>query len=225
MKTDYVCPQCATFNISNNKGLECTSCGYKPNKFHIKIVHDYAKHVYFYGHMYRSEYQNQFESHGKVTVKFGIKPDSIYAYIGLAMLSGVIGNFAWHIIKNAADKIIESYNYRYGVSESISENELKEIFESYKIFINHFDEINKEVKMAILEEILAHESGKSGKKAMENTLLYESTNSARKKSELKKQNEKLAKHISKEIRNKLDEIKRAKNENFEDYWAKVKIEQ
>lgn len=224
MISNYLCTQCATFNVSSQKGLECEFCGYRPNKYYIKVVHKYAKHVYKYGHMYRARYQKQLDYQGHISTKFCTEPQSVYTFIGIAMLSGIIGNFAWDAVKSASDKIIESYNRKHGSSESISEEELQEIFESYNIFINHFDEINEEVRMAILEEILTHESGKSGKKAMRNAVIAEYSSSPAKKRVLVKQNEKLAKNISKEIRRKLSHLEDAKNENFDDYWGKIKIE-
>jgi hypothetical protein len=168
--SEYICPQCATFNVKRQKTFECLNCGSFISKRHLKLVHDYAEYVYTYGHMYRSRYQNQVDNTGEVGIKFSNTPDSIYHYIGLAMLSGVVGNIAWEVIKTAAKTIVVSYNFRFNENKEISDQELHEIYRSFEIFLKHMDDINKDVKAAIFEEIFAHESGKYGKKMMENSV-------------------------------------------------------
>lgn len=222
--SDYICPQCATFNVRTQKTSECLNCGSSISKRHLRLVHDYAKYVYTYGHMYRSRYQDQVDNTGEVGIKFAITPDSIYHYIGLAMLSGVVGNIAWEVVKTAAKKIVVSYNSRFNENKELSDQELHEIFRSFEIFLKHMDDMNEDVKAAIFEEIFAHESGKYGKKMMENSVKQFVAGNQKEKAYFEKANQKLLKKVSKELKRRVRKLQEAEDESFDDYWGKIKIE-
>lgn len=222
--SDYICPKCATFNVKTQKTFDCLNCRSSFSKRHLKLVHEYAKYVYNYGHMYRSKYQEQVDNSGQVIVKFAITPDSIYHYIGLAMLSGVAGNITWEVVKKASKKIVESYNFHFNTDNEISEQELYEIYRSFEIFLRHMDDMNEDVKNAIFEEIFTHESGKYGKKMKENSLKQQISKKQKEKDLFEKANHKLLKKVSKELKRRVGKLQEAEDESYEDYWGKVKIE-
>ena len=224
ISNDYICPNCATFNLTTTKGFECSNCGQSFNRRHLKITHDYAKHVYLYGHVYRRAYQNQLDDNGEVSTKFCLTHDEIYKFIGLAMLSGVFGNFAWEIVKNACFKIVESYNKKFKKEYTFSEHELNEIYESFKLFIKSPGQIDKKVMDSIVEEMFAHGAGKHGKKFLKNFLMYSVTDDANEKNQIEIENQKLLKKFSKEVGKKISELQQAEDEAFDNYWGQIKIE-
>jgi hypothetical protein len=220
----YLCPNCATFELKDNKGFECSNCGSAHKTRHLKLTHDYAAHVYLYGHLYRKDYQKQVDENGKIVIYYCLEPDSIYKFIGLAMLSGVIGNLAWDLVKIASKKIISEYNSVFDKNHEISESELHDVYKSFEIFINNSDKIDKKVMGGIIEEMFAHESGNVGKKLALNNLKQMGKEDQTEKEQLRKENAKLIKNISKTLRKKIQKKQEAAEEDFSNYWGKIKVE-
>lgn len=220
----YICPTCASFELQNNRGFECINCGSVHKTRHLKLTHDYAAHVYLYGHLYREDYQKQVDKHGEVEIYYCIEPESIYKFIGLAMLSGVIGNLAWDLIKTATFKIISEYNKAFEKNHEISEEELNKIYRSFDIFLKHSGEIDNEVMAGIIQEILAHESGKAGKKLVMSNIRSMINDNPREKEKLIQENIKLLRKMSKTIQKKIRKKQEAEDEDFSNYWSNIKIE-
>ena len=220
----YICPTCATFELQNDKGFECVNCGTVHNTRHLKITHDYAAYVYLYGHLYREDYQKQVDKHGEVKIYYCLEPDSIYKFIGLAMLSGVIGNLAYDLIKTASLKIIAEYNMIFEKNHEISEEELNNIYRSFEIFLKHSDQIDKEVMDGIIQEVLAHKSGKVLKKLAMNNIQSMIKSNPREIERIRQENTELIKIMSKTIRKKIRKKQEAENEDFSNYWGRIKIE-
>jgi|GEM_PF-5287083 len=221
----YICPYCASFDLNNSRGFKCNNCGSNLNTRHLKLVHNYSEYVYLYGHRYREDYQNQVDKNGEITVFHFLEPDSVYKFIGLAILSGVLGNLAWVLVIGAVQKIISEFNIKFGQNHKISELELHNIYKSFEIFIKHSDKIDKKVMDGIMEEILAHESdNKLVKKIAENSIEEMITKNPKEKEKLRGINIKLIKEISKALPKKIKKLKEAEEENYSDYWGKIKIE-
>ena len=220
----YICPYCASFNLTNSNGFKCNDCDTSLNTRHLKLVHNYAKYVYRYGHIYRKDYQNQVDTHGKIIVFYSLNPDEVYNYIGLAMLSGVFGNLAWSVVKRAAEKIISDFNITFNKNHDISEEELHNIYKSFEIFIKHSDQIDKKVMNGIMEEIIAHEMGKLGNTMAENYIKAMVSTNQIDKERLKRKNSELIKKISKSLPKIINKLKEAEEENYSDYWGNIKIE-
>ena len=177
---------------------------------------DYSKHVFQYGHRYRELYKNQVANTGEIGAKFCLTdPATIYAFLGVAALSGVVGNLSYDIVKAVSKKIICNFNKLKGEETNISEDEVEKIFKNFDEFINNFSSIDKKVADAITEEMIVHSvSGKNAEKMAK--LLFANERSPKVQAEMVKIMKKAIKREKKKPK--------PQPEIFDDFWGNIKIQ-
>lgn len=139
------CPQCHSVVDKSQYGSLLRKAG------------DYIR----FGYDYRKRYEEQFKEKGKIELKFALKESAeIINWIGLAVLSGVIGGASWDLIKLVCRKITEQIRSEE-VNEIINDDTKLEEMKSFLLEYHcNFKGVKAEVRDAILEEFMAHEAEK-----------------------------------------------------------------
>ncbi len=153
-----LCLSCASI-IDN--GNSCSACG-SPISRDYDIIVSAAKSSVEFGILYRNYYESQLTRNGEISSKASIvPPDQWLVFIGIAALSGIVGNASYDLIKSVIRKIISKAK-REGGESCFTEFQL-ESSHGIEIFIEYIREYNEgmpnvspEVRSAIVEEILIH---------------------------------------------------------------------
>lgn len=216
LKSIWLCPSCASFHLHKSSLLVCEKCGFQIRKHDYKIIMDYSKYVFQYGYRYRELYENQVANIGEIGPKFCFTDQAtIYAFLGVAALSGVVGNLAYDIVKAASKKIIYNFNKLMEEEADIRDDEIEKIFKNFEEFINNFSSIDKKVADAITEEMIVHSvRGKDAKKMAK--LIFANERSPKVQAEMVK--------IMKKAIKKEKKKPKPQPENFDDFWGNIKIQ-
>jgi hypothetical protein len=100
-----LCLGCAELLPSAGLGEPCPRCGFQTSSVQYRRLLGYAEHLVRYGYQYRSLYENEMRA-GHEERRYYLAPlHEAFSFIGLAILSGVIGNTAQDIIKAVIRRI------------------------------------------------------------------------------------------------------------------------
>ena len=158
-----ICFACA--NIHNEVGSQiivCPYCGNRESIEEYEIVLNKAREAVHYGWNYRLRYEKDLKEKGRIdTYCFLEQSEEILNFIAVAIASGVIGGFAYDVVKKVITKILKF------IKENGNEEEKNKIFslvdndEDMRTFIEYIDEyytcfekIDDEVRNAIFEEMV-----------------------------------------------------------------------
>ena len=151
-----LCLACATLiDPSEIVEAHCPACGEPIDVQELLRLYEFAAETYYYGHQYRVVYEKQFEeSKNRVhySLAFG---GEVFAWIMLAVLSGVVGNAAYDLLKAvvagiradvAAGKLPEK---DYSPLLELSDEELGSILYSAKQYLGGMEGLTQEIRLAI----------------------------------------------------------------------------
>jgi hypothetical protein len=121
----------------------------------------FAAETYYYGHQYRVVYEEQFKNADE-DLRFSLEfAGEAFAWVMLAVLSGVVGNAAYDLLKAAVSKIRADVaagkltDRDYTPLLALSDEELGDLLHSAKQYVSGMDGLTREVRLAITEEIAA----------------------------------------------------------------------
>jgi len=156
--THLLCLCCGNLLSREEVTDTCPCCGSHIDVDELLRLYDYAAHVYYYGHQYRQAYEAQEQAEQRVRYCLQFAGEA-FAWTMLAVLSGVVGNAAYDLVKVIVTKIREEVadgkvkDRDYSTLLALSDEELNDLFNSAKTFTNDMDGLTKEVRLAIIEEI------------------------------------------------------------------------
>ena len=223
------CFKCANV-YTRKKGqplFKCPECKTVQNQFKYKKFSSIAHDAFRYGYSYREVYENQFQKEGEITTFYCLAQASEYLnFIVLAVLSGIIGNFSYDIIKKVikriASKVCQHHLDSELINELIDNEECFNKFIKYmKDFRNGFKKVNPKVRGAILQEMSIDPVSKRTAK-----LIFELLNN--KNISNKTYRKKLPKTIKKSLKYKVklptEKIKEVGPNDFDGFWSKMLVE-
>jgi len=107
-KTYALCLNCASiFPSTREAKLVCMSCGFEIDRTFYEKLFEYSKTSVYYGYNYRKYYEKQIEDDGNIHTFASLSvPVTVACFLGMAALSGIIGNIATDIVKKAFKKIM-----------------------------------------------------------------------------------------------------------------------
>lgn len=155
------------------EGGYCPECNAPIDVDELIKLYEYAAETHYYGHQYRVVYEAQFKGNDTGT-RFSLEfAGEAFAWIMLAMLSGVFGNTANDILKIVIARIkegvaagkISDRDYTYLLT--LSDGELGDILYSAKQYVSDMEGLTREVREAIAEEIAADAASHSPEVAEE----------------------------------------------------------
>lgn len=158
-----LCLTCATL-FDHRELIEsghCPACTAPINIDELMQLYEYAAETHYYGHQYRVTYEAQFKENDTST-RYSLQfAGEAFAWIMLAMLSGVFGNVAYDVLKVVISRIredvaagkISDRDYTYLLT--LSDEELGDILYSAKQYVSGMEGLTREVREAIAEEIAA----------------------------------------------------------------------
>lgn len=147
-----LCFKCAELH----EGGKCPFCGEEHPDDYDAIV-ERAKQAYEMGINYRKFFEDQIVSEGKVKCYASlVPPEQWLVFIGVAALSGIIGNASYDLVKNVIKKIIEKAK-KDGVDEIAkkfdSDYKIEILITHINEYINTPEKIHPEVLHGIKEEM------------------------------------------------------------------------
>lgn len=157
-----LCLSCATLldpaEIEN--GL-CPECGASVDVPELVKLYEFAAETHYYGHQYRVVYEEQFKETAdgpRYSLAFA---GEAFAWIMLSLLSGVVGNAAYDLLKLVVSKIRADVaagkltDRDYTPLLELSDEELGSLLHSAKQYVTGMEGLTHDVRMAIAEEIAA----------------------------------------------------------------------
>lgn len=159
-----ICYDCFILHkTKDNDNFKCPSCNSDQNLIKYNDHLNISKKIVRYGYQYREQYERDFKNDPELNSKYFLEElNNIYGFIVLAVLNGVIGNFASDKIKAFFQKlkndplIIEIDDERF---KALLENENEQ--QKFIQYIQEYREskmnTHRKVQEAINEEIQADE--------------------------------------------------------------------
>lgn len=150
-----LCLKCAT--ILEDDMAECHTCGEPIDHKAYERILEKANQYILFGYHYRKAYEDQYLRLGTIETKYhlGILGES-FAWLGLSVLSGVIGGASWDFVKSLSKKIASQLKSK-DISQIVSDDEQLRLFSEYMLDYHHsFKNIKDEIREALLEEMEAH---------------------------------------------------------------------
>jgi Zn-finger nucleic acid-binding protein len=157
-----LCLHCATL-LSREEIADgaCPVCGTAIDVGELEKLYEFAAETYYYGHQYRVVYEEQFKQ-TEHRVRYSLEfAGEAFAWVMLAVASGVLGNAAYDGLKLVVERIRADVaagklsDRDYGPLLALSDEELGSILYSAKQYLTGMDGLTKEVRLAIAEEIAA----------------------------------------------------------------------
>lgn len=141
--------------------VACPACGAPIDVDELVGLYEYAAETHYYGHQYRVVYEAQFKESDTDT-RYSLQfAGEAFGWIMLAMLSGVLGNAAYDVLKVVISRIREDVaagkisDRDYTHLLTLSDEELGNILYSAKQYVSGMEGLTREVREAIAEEIAA----------------------------------------------------------------------
>ncbi len=179
--TDFLCLECGHIN-ENNSELICQPCQTPLDKTFYDLLINYSLRAIRYGYNYRTNYERQVKSKGKINEKYSLlDPQNEVQWLAAAALSGVAGNLVYDTIKHVAKQI------KIRLTEKSKTIELKQVdkdtFEivsdeqtlaKFVLYIQNYykgnAKLDKRVADAIAEEEIVHAMTEGKSEQLTNTL-------------------------------------------------------
>jgi hypothetical protein len=143
--------------------MSCYRCGISISSEESEEVFQYAAETYYYGYQYRVYYENAFRSSPDVPKPCLAFAGEAFIWITLAMLSGIIGNAAYDVVKVVLKDLRDQAKGRraedrsYSLLADVTDKELDELFQYARDYYHGLESLRKEVRAAIIEEIVVDE--------------------------------------------------------------------
>ncbi len=162
--SQILCIYCATlFEPLSRDLVVCPNCHSTiPFEQYDRLIR-YANAAVRFGYVYRRVYENQYQqdeqdSHVHIHIRYSLPIDEILAFAALAVLSGIIGNLSYDIVKAVLKKIQEHFS-----DQATGSGDLKRLINNsseFNVFITYLTEyrdglphLNPMVKQAIFDEL------------------------------------------------------------------------
>jgi hypothetical protein len=164
---DYLCLNCGHLNFNTDTKV-CAICHTENDLDRLKFLSDYANRAIHYGYQYRIEYEKQVKTQGEVTVKYSLlNPSTYLEWIGVAALSGVLGNMVYDIVKHVANQVYQKLTTKQQHTELSTEEKaaMKIIGDNatlnkFIVYIQQYykgmPNIDKKAEECIIEEEMIH---------------------------------------------------------------------
>uniref|UniRef100_I2Q475 Uncharacterized protein n=1 Tax=Desulfovibrio sp. U5L TaxID=596152 RepID=I2Q475_9BACT len=166
IKIDKIlCFSCGEIFENNNSSVfVCPFCDFEIKRpLYFKIYKNSHDSIYF-GYIYRNAYENAYKKHNEIKVRFKLdEPSEALIFIGISILSGIIGNRSDALVMRVINKI-KSYYIKFGKqipkqAETIDEIKKLQLF--IREFENKFGNLPDNVRTAIFEEMIGDEMDKN----------------------------------------------------------------
>lgn len=222
-----ICFACANIhNEVKSKIIICPYCGNRESIEEYELVLEKAREAVHYGWNYRLKYEKDLKEKGRIDTHYFLEQyEEIFNFIAVAIASGVIGGFAYDVVKKVIIKILKF------VKENGNEKEKSKIFslvdsdEDMRKFIEYideyytcFDKIDDEVRSAIFEEMIVDRISPTLEKCI--SLQNPDIDMSKIKEISPFSEEEIFKSMI-EVRQKLTEKKPSEKEIFKKFWTDI----
>lgn len=157
-----LCLTCGSLNArSEPQPSLCHECEAPIDTERLLRLYEYAAQVYYYGRQYRIYYERAYESDSnpaKPSLQFA---GEAFAWVMLAVLSGVLGNASYDAIKLVIAKLADGVaagklpSRDYTPLLELTDDKLGELVDAAQTYCGGMEGLTREVRTAIVEEIMA----------------------------------------------------------------------
>lgn len=164
MKGIYICVNCLDPTPNKvDKYIDCGKCGHKENLNNYNKLLTEIKFIIRFGYQYRLRYEHDIKTDPNLRGRYSfIELHKVFEFLGLAVISGVAGNFAYDSIKTVIKNIAQN-----PLIIKIQDKDFQKVLQNDKeleTFIRYIEEyrnkkINADTKViqAIFDEEQTHE--------------------------------------------------------------------
>lgn len=158
-----LCLNCGEILPRSNEEITCPQCGTSVNASDFDDIFRYAAEAYYYGYQYRVYYERAYQSSSPPVKPCLAFAGEAFVWVMSAMLSGIIGGVTYDVVKKVVIDIREqslkrrSEDSSYDALLNVTDDELEVIFQYARDYYQGLKATQKEVRAAIIEEIMADE--------------------------------------------------------------------
>lgn len=215
-----ICYSCAhIYNSEETSTLICPKCGFNISQSAYEDIMKNVRQAVFEGWTCRREYETEVDGVRYYTEQLG----EVWNFIALAIVSGLIGNISYDIVKKVFNSIISSIKNgimsredREFIDFLESPEHVKLFYEYISAYYNEYENLDAELKNKILEEVFVYNTS---------TIIDGLLKQKYKGLNIDDINEKMP-YSKKEILKKVLDMNFSKNEkliesNFNNFWTNI----
>jgi hypothetical protein len=149
-----LCLSCAnTFEHTTRERLKCPICSTEMSRSQYEDFYRYSFQSIRYGYQYRKAISKENSENEKPKQFYLLPPDQILIYLGLAAVSGIVGNLATDLVKKVMRLIVDRNR---GIDQKNSDTEpsidFDELYQSIEVHFNNYNGIDEKLIDEIEEE-------------------------------------------------------------------------
>lgn len=161
----FMCFDCAGLDVHVlNDRLVCAKCNWSMSTEAYQAMAEYANRCYYFGYIYRDMYELAYSKDNNIKIRYSlIQPSNYEELIAIAVVSGVVGNASWDVVKLAIKKIICWLRGHLVDEDKVKKLESIDIDKVMKFideYCNSPKSIEREVLRAVVEEEVVDEMTK-----------------------------------------------------------------
>jgi len=215
-----ICFRCAcVFPLEKNDFIECPSCHSLVKTEAYEKLLNYAISAVTYGYHYRMRYERDFQQDNTLSTKYKISVEEIWTFCALAVLSGIIGNVAYDLLKAVIKKILDQFKSKGDLTQVDEITEIADDPDKFELLLTYLRDyydgmimLNPKIREAIMEEI----NGDVFSDTMP-TVLLDTLSVNLKKSEINEQE--IMEMLKSQVQNKKNTTKfHPENSDFDMFW-------
>jgi hypothetical protein len=148
---DSICPHCAQILAAPANDI-CPECSAPISDVQQRLLVEFAREVVHFGHEYRELYER--EDSDRYRFYLPQAPDWL-AFISLAVLSGILGNASYDIVKRAVRRIVAQVNRDHEKAINVVDDAfLRKLDTQFREYMSGLEKVSPNVRAAILDEIM-----------------------------------------------------------------------
>ncbi len=161
MANHLLCLECAdVFAPSDGANSSCPSCGAVHDPERYDRLTRLASDVTHFGYQYRERYEQDAADGTERRRYFLPNPHDVLVFAALAVLSGILGNASWELIKAAAKRAAHRYTILSKHADprvpAIDDALLERLNQHCRNFVQGLSGMEPEVRAAVVEEMIVH---------------------------------------------------------------------
>jgi len=166
--SDFFCFNCGHITKTANleaKNIVCSFCGYPIESETYKQIIEFSEETVVIGFLYRKQYEMDYKKDKALSKRYCLSsPPDVLIYIGSVIVSGIIGNYSYDVIKKVISKIREQYqptkkdSHLETVEKILSDDVFKDELTLYiKEYLEGMPDVNSKIREAVFSELFVHD--------------------------------------------------------------------
>jgi hypothetical protein len=152
-----LCLSCGTLVIPDGAAsTPCHACGSEQVAVQWHRMRRFAEYVVRFGFQYPEQYRKDYEAERDSRVRyFLLPPHEILVFVALAVLSGIVGNASYDLVKAVVRRIKATFDSETHADLPVIDDAfVEQLDQCFRDFLSGMRDLTPEARLAVIEEII-----------------------------------------------------------------------